>query len=241
MSGSIEVEETAAPAISDVSKFSAEAIGTFVLVFVAVGTAVFAGEYVGFLGIALAFGLTLVALAYAIGPISGAHVNPAVTLAFLILKRLTPVQAAGYVIAQVVGGLIAGVALLAVASGLPTYDRAVDGLGANGFGEFSPAGYGLGSAIIVEIVLTALLVFVVLASTDRLGNAALAGIPIGFTLAVIHLVSIPVDGTSVNPARSLAVAPFQDGALGQIWAFIVFPLIGGAVGVGVYRLLFPRS
>lgn len=232
--------------ISDIRRYGAEAVGTFVLVFVAVGTAVIAGPYVGFLGIALAFGLTLMALAYAIGPISGAHVNPAVTLGHLVLGRMPALRAAGYVGAQVIGGLIAGVTLLTLASGSPDYDRATMGLGANGFGEYSPSatapggGYGLASVIIVEVVLTALLVYVVLATTDRLGNAALAGIPIGFTLAAIHLIAIPVDGTSVNPARSLGVAPFQEGALGQVWAFILFPLLGALVGALVYRLLFPR-
>jgi aquaporin Z len=237
---------------SDIRKFVAEAIGTFVLVFCAVGTAVFAGARVGNLGVALAFGLTLLFLVYTIGPISGAHVNPAVTLGQLIVGHITPVRAAGYWVAQVVGGLVAGVTIYAVASSLPAYDRASDGLGANGWGQHSPSavrgplggvlenGYGIGATIIVEVVLTALLVFVVLATTDQISDVLMAGVAIGFTLAVIHLVAIPIDNTSVNPARSLGVAFFQDGALGQLWLFIVFPLVGGVLGALVYLLLFGR-
>ncbi|WP_016933982.1 aquaporin [Rhodococcus sp. R1101] len=237
---------------SDLRKYVAEAIGTFLLVFSAVGTAVFAGSRVGQLGVALAFGLTLLFLVYTIGPISGCHVNPAVTLGQLIVGHVTPVRAVGYWIAQVVGGLIAGLTLYAVASSLPSYNRAADGLGANGWGAHSPSavrgplggvlenGYGIGAMIVVEVLLTAVLVFVVLGATDQIADAPIAGIAIGFTLAVIHLISIPIDNTSVNPARSLAVAFYQNGALGQLWAFIVFPLIGGALGALVYTFLFGR-
>lgn len=239
--------------ISDVKKYAAEAVGTFVLVFSAVGTAVFAGAKVGNLGVAFAFGLTLLFLVYAIGPISGCHVNPAVTLGQFVIGRISAVNAAIYVVAQVIGGLVAGVVIYTVANSLPAYNRAADGLGANGWGAHSPSaeknllgnvvsdGYGIGAAMIIEILLTALLVFVVLASTDQISDVPLAGgVSIGFTLAVIHLISIPIDNTSVNPARSLAVAPFQDGALGQVWLFIVFPLIGGALGALIYRALFGR-
>lgn len=238
--------------ISDLKKYVAEAVGTFVLVFAAVGTAVFAGAKVGNLGVALAFGLTLLFLVYAIGPISGCHVNPAVTIGHLALGRMPVAKAAIYIVAQVLGGLLAGVVVYAVAQSRPSYDRAVDGLAANGWGEHSPSaiagplggilesGYGIGAAMIVEILLTALLVFVVLASTDQISDVPLAGVSIGFTLAVIHLVAIPIDNTSVNPARSIAVAPYQDGALGQLWLFIVFPLIGGALGALIYRALFGR-
>ncbi|NIL78761.1 MULTISPECIES: aquaporin [unclassified Rhodococcus (in: high G+C Gram-positive bacteria)] len=236
--------------ISDTKKYIVEAIGTFVLVFAAVGTAVFAGDKVGNLGVALAFGLTLLFLVYAIGPISGCHVNPAVTFGQLLVGRLTIVQTALFMVAQVVGGLIAGAVLFAIANSLPSYDRSVDGLGANGWGPHSPSaiegplggilenGYGITAAIVVEVLLTALLVFVVLASTDQISDVPLAGVSIGFTLAVIHLVSIPIDNTSVNPARSLAVAPWQPGAMGQVWLFVVFPLVGGALGALVYRGVF---
>lgn len=237
---------------SDVKKFVAEGIGTFVLVFSAVGTAVFAGAKVGNLGVALAFGLTLLFLVYTIGPISGCHVNPAVTVGQLAIGRITPVRAVGYWVAQVVGGLLAGVVIYTVAQSLPSYNRTVDGLGANGWGAYSPSaiegplggvlenGYGLGATILIEVLLTALFVFVVLSATDQVSDVLMAGVAIGFTLAVIHLIAIPIDNTSVNPARSIAVAPYQVGAIGQLWAFIVFPLIGGALGALVYRLLFGR-
>lgn len=239
--------------ISDLKKYIAEAIGTFVLVFAAVGTAVFAGDKVGNLGIALAFGLTLLFLVYAIGPISGCHVNPAVTVGHFALGRLSAARAGIYILMQVIGGLIAGITVFAVAQSLPAYDRSADGLAANGWGEHSPSavtgplggviesGYGIGAAMVVEIVLTAFLVFVVLASTDRISVIPLAGVSIGFTLAVVHLVAIPIDNTSVNPARSIAVAPYQDGALAQLWLFIVFPLIGGLLGAFVYRTVFGRD
>ncbi|RDI54250.1 aquaporin [Nocardia mexicana] len=236
-------------------KLLAEAIGTFVLVLGGVGTAVIAGDRVSALGVALAFGFTLLFLVYSIGPISGCHVNPAVTLGQLLLGRITVVTAINYVVAQLIGGFAAGAVVYALAQNLPSYDRVRDGLGANGWGAHSPSkvelegpigtltqnGYGLAAAITVEIILTALLVFVVLASTDQLSDLPLAGLSIGITLAVIHLISIPIDNTSVNPARSLAVAPYQPGALAQVWVFVVFPLVGGALGALVYGLLFGRS
>ncbi|MFC9997852.1 aquaporin [Nocardia sp. NPDC127526] len=232
-------------------KLFAEGFGTFVLVFGGVGTAVLAGDKVGALGIALAFGFTLLFLVYAIGPISGCHVNPAVTVGQFLLGRISAAHAGAYALAQIVGGLLSGVAIYAIAQNLPSYNRARDGLGANGWGAHSPAkielggitvnGYGLAAAITVEVMLTALLVFVVLASTDQLSDVPLAGLSIGITLAVIHLISIPVDNTSVNPARSIAVAFFQDGAPAQLWVFVVFPLIGGVLGSLLYGLMFGRS
>ncbi|MEV6065394.1 aquaporin [Nocardia sp. NPDC052001] len=232
-------------------KLFAEGFGTFVLVLGGVGTAVLAGERVGALGIALAFGFTLLFLVYAIGPVSGCHVNPAVTVGQLLLGRVSAGVALAYMVAQFVGGLLSGAVIYAIAKNLPSYDRAKDGLAANGWGAHSPSkvelagittnGYGLAAAITVEVILTALLVFVVLASTDQLSDVPLAGLSIGITLAVIHLISIPVDNTSVNPARSLAVAFFQDGAPAQLWVFIVFPLIGGVLGSLVYGLMFGRS
>ncbi|GAA5068655.1 aquaporin [Nocardia callitridis] len=240
--------------VPESKKWGAEALGTFVLVMGGAGTAVLAGDRVGPLGIALAFGFTLLFLVYAIGPISGCHVNPAVTIGHLLLGRLSPMSAVGYLIAQVIGGLIAGLVLFAIAKNLPSYDRSTDGLAANGWGSHSPSaktgplgevvvenGYGLAAMIIIEIMLTAILVFVVLSSTDQLSDVPLAGLAIGLTLAVIHLISIPVDNTSVNPARSIAVAPYQSGAMGQLWAFIIFPLIGGALGALVYGLIYGRS
>ncbi|WP_433623093.1 aquaporin [Nocardia sp. CA-120079] len=238
----------------EAKKWAAEALGTFVLVMSGVGTAVLAGERVGPLGVALAFGLSLLFLVYAIGPISGCHVNPAVTLGQLLLGRLSVISAAGYWIAQLIGGFLAGIVLFAIAKNLPSYDRSVNGLGANGWGKHSPSavrgplgqvvienGYGLSATIIIEVMLTALLVFVVLASTDQISDIPLAGLSIGVTLAVIHLISIPVDNTSVNPARSLAVAFYQNGAGPQVWVFVVFPLVGGVLGALVYGLLYGRS
>ncbi|MBO0853071.1 MAG: aquaporin [Nocardia sp.] len=236
-------------------KLLAEAIGTFVLVLGGAGTAVFAGHRVGALGVALAFGFSLLLLVYSIGPISGCHVNPAVTVGQWVMGRVGAATAGCYVVAQLIGGFVAGAVIFAVANGKPAYNRSVDGLAANGWGAHSPSslqvqgpasivtqnGYGLGAAITVEVILTALLVFVVLASTDRISDVPLAGLSIGITLAVIHLISIPIDNTSVNPARSLAVAPYQDGALAQIWVFVLFPLIGGLLGALVYRSLFGRD
>ncbi|MEU0545622.1 aquaporin [Nocardia sp. NPDC005978] len=232
-------------------KLFAEALGTFVLVLGGVGTAVLAGERVGALGVALAFGFTLVFLVYAIGPISGCHVNPAVTVGQFLLGRINIVTLGAYWVAQLLGGLAGGTVVYAIAKNLPSYDRAQNGLAANGWGAHSPSavelggvttnGYGLAAAITVEVVLTALLVFVVLASTDQLSDVPLAGLSIGITLAVIHLISIPVDYTSVNPARSLAVAFYQDGAAGQLWVFLLFPLVGGVLGALVYSLMFGRS
>ncbi|WP_040789567.1 aquaporin [Nocardia paucivorans] len=249
-----EVVEKDIETHSDFVKWGTETLGTFVLVLGGVGTAVLAGERVGALGVALAFGLTLMFLVYSIGPISGCHVNPAVTVGQLLLGRVSARVAVGYVVAQLIGAFLAGLVLFALAKNLPSYDRSVDGLGANGWGRHSPSavqgplgagvmqdGYGMAAMIIVEVVLTALLVFVVLASTDQISDVPLAGLSIGVTLAVVHLVAIPVDNTSVNPARSLGVAPYQDGALGQVWAFVVFPLIGGMLGALVYGLLFGRS
>ncbi|MFC9786959.1 aquaporin [Rhodococcus sp. NPDC127528] len=245
----VETEEI----VSDLKRYLAEAVGTFVLVFVSVGTAVIAGAKVGNLGVALAFGLTLLFLVYSIGPISGCHVNPAVTFGQFLIGRIEATKALLYVAAQVIGGLVAGAALFVVARSLPSFDRSVSGFGANGWGAHSPSatktllgeevlqnGYGIGATIVIEVLLTALLVFVVLAATDRISNVPLAGVAIGFALAAIHIMSIPVDNTSVNPARSFAVAWYQNGAPAQLWAFIVFPLIGGALGALAYRGLFGR-
>ncbi|MFE1593992.1 aquaporin [Nocardia sp. NPDC058705] len=252
---SLSAQESVDPnAVADTKKWAAEGLGTFVLVIGGVGTAVLAGDRVGPLGVAMAFGLTLMFLVYALGPISGCHVNPAVTLGQLLLGRITSKNAAFYVLAQVIGGLLAGLVLFAVANNLPAYDRPVDGLGANGWGAHSPSaltgplgevvvqnGYGLAATIIMEVMLTGVLVFVVLASTDQISDAPLAGLSIGAAFAILNIVAIPVDNGSGNPARSIATAPFQDGAMGQLWAFVLFPLIGGALGALVYGMIFGRS
>jgi aquaporin Z len=222
---------------------AAEALGTFVLVFGGVGTAVIAGQKVGNVGVAFAFGLSLLVMAYAIGPISGCHINPAVTLGLFASGRVDLREAARYWAAQILGAIAAAGAVLAIASGRPGgYSAGAEGLAANGFGSHSPAGYALGAAFAIEVVLTALLVFTVLATTDRLANVAFAGIPIGLVLVLIHLASIPVTNTSVNPARSIGPAVFVGGwALRQLWLFIVAPLLGGALAAGAHRLLFSHS
>lgn len=209
------------------------------LVFGGVGSAVLAGDRIGALGVALAFGLSLLAMVYVVGPISGCHINPAVTLAAVLTGKLGTRHAIGYVVAQVVGAVLAAGVLLLVAKGLPGgYDPAATGFGANGYDEHSPGHYALGAAFVVEVVLTAFLVLTVLGATDVAAPVGFAGLAIGLVLTLIHLVSIPVTNTSVNPARSIGPAVFVGGwALGQLWLFIVAPLIGAAVGAGVYLAL----
>lgn len=221
----------------------AEAVGTFVLVFGGVGSAVIAGEAIGALGVAFAFGLALLAMAYAIGPISGCHINPAVTLGLLVSRRISPPEAVRYVAGQVIGAVLAALVLfIIVKAQRGGYDLTDQGFGANGFGDHSPGGYPLGAVLLTEVVLTAFLVFTVLAATDRIANAAFAGLPIGLVLTLIHLVGIPVDNTSVNPARSLGPALFVgDWALAQLWVFIVAPLIGAVAAAVLHGYLFKGS
>jgi aquaporin Z len=226
-----------------IKRACAEFLGTFVLVFAGVGTAVIAGDHVGFLGVAFAFGLGLLAMAYAVGPISGCHINPAVTLGLLVAGKIDIGESLRYWSAQILGAIAAAGILLAIVSGRKGgYDASIEGLGANGYGAHSPGGFALGSALAIEVILTALLVFTVLAATDRIANVAFAGIPIGLVLTLIHLASIPVDNTSVNPARSIGPALFVGGwALEQLWVFILAPLAGGLLGALVHRLLFSDS
>ena len=220
-------------------RYLAEAVGTFVLVFGGCGSAVLAGDKFGFLGVSLAFGLSLLAMAYAIGPISGCHINPAVTISLLLSKKMDARYAVGYLVAQVVGAIVAAGVLLLIAKGLPTgYDPAVAGLAANGYGEHSPAHYSLGAAFLVEVVLTAFLILTVLGSTDTGAPVGFAGIPIGLVLVLIHLVGIPVTNTSVNPARSIGPALFVGGwAVSQLWLFVIAPLIGAVLAVAVYMAM----
>jgi aquaporin Z len=217
-------------------KYLAEMVGTFVLVFGGVGSAVLAGSHIGFLGVSFAFGLSLLAMVYAIGPISGCHINPAVTLGVLMAKKIGVKDAAAYVVAQIVGAIIASGVILFVARGAAAgYDVATAGLGANGFGAHSPEGYSLGAALVAEIVLTMFLVVTVLGSTDIKAPVGFAGVAIGLVLTLIHLVGIPITNTSVNPARSIGPALFVGGwAIEQLWLFIVAPLIGAAIAAVVY-------
>jgi aquaporin Z len=219
---------------------AAEFLGTFVLVFGGVGSAVIAGEAIGNLGVAFAFGLALLAMAYAIGPVSGCHINPAVTAGLLLSKKIAIDEAVRYWVAQVLGAIVAALALFVVIKARQGgYDLSDEGFGANGYGDHSPGGFPLGAALLVEVILTFFLVFTVLAATDRIANAAFAGIPIGLVLTLIHLVGIPVTNTSVNPARSIGPAIFVgDWALAQLWLFIVAPVVGALLASLVHRLLF---
>jgi aquaporin Z len=218
----------------------AECLGTFVLVFGGVGSAVIAGDKIGNFGIAFAFGLSLLAMAYAIGPISGCHINPAVTLGLLVSRRIDGTDAIRYWAAQVLGAIVAaGVLLIIVSARRAGYDAGAEGLGANGYGAHSPDGYPWGAALLAEVILTAFLVFTVLSATDKIASVAFAGIPIGLVLTVIHLVGIPITNLSVNPARSIGPAIFVGGwALGQVWLFIVAPLLGAALASVLHSWLF---
>jgi len=220
-------------------KYMAEMIGTFVLVFGGCGSAVLAGEKIGFLGVSIAFGLTLLTMAYAIGPISGCHINPAVTVGLLVSKKMDPRDAPGYIAAQIIGGILAAALLLAIAKGVAGgYDPTLTGFAANGYGDHSPGHYNLTAALLAEIILTFLLMFTVLGATDIKAPVGFAGIPIGFVLALIHLVGIPVTNTSVTPARSIGPAIFVGGwALSQLWLFIIAPIIGAIIAAVVYRII----
>jgi aquaporin Z len=231
-------------------KFVAELVGTALLVIVGVGVATLsfgfklAGSSVsaGVVTTALAFGLVLVALAYTLGPISGAHVNPAVTLGFLVSGRVGLQEAIRYWIAQFAGGILGAVILWALVSGAPSYSTKTTGLGTDGWGSHSTVGIGVGSAFAVEVVLTFIFVLVVLGATSRIGSPAAAGLAIGLGLACVHLIGIPLTGTSVNPARSLGPALVVRGdALRQVWLFIVAPLVGGGLAAVLYGYLFPAE
>ena len=226
---------------------AAEALGTALLVFFGCGTATLtfgfgaAGSSIsaGVVATALAFGLVLLVLVYAIGPVSGCHVNPAVTIGFLVARRITLADAIAYWIAQVVGGIAGAALLYGMFHTASRYSKQV-GLGANGFGSSSLIGANAGGAFLAEVVLTFLFVFVILAVTRRATNAAVAGIAIGLALTLVHLIGIPIDGTSVNPARSLGPALFVGGtALSQVWLFLVAPLVGGALSAALFAFLFP--
>lgn len=230
-----------------IRKFAVEFLGTAILVFVAVGTATlmfgfrFDGGSVaaGVVVTALAFGLTLLALVYLIGPISGCHVNPAVTIGALLAGRIPLTEAIGYWIAQLAGGIVGALALWGSFSTSSAYSRTATGLGANGYGSESLIHIGIGGAFIFEVVLTAIFVFVVLRVTSATANAATAAIAIGLALTVVHLVGIPITGTSVNPARSVGPALVVGGAaLSQVWLFIVAPLAGGMIAAGLHHLLY---
>ncbi len=211
----------------------AEFIGTFTLVLLGCGAAVIAGEFIGFAGIAFAFGLALMGMAYGIGPVSGCHINPAVSLGAVAAGRMSMGEAISYIIAQVAGAIVAAFVLLTIAGGTEAYSIAQNGLGQNGWGAGYNGEYNMMAALVFEIVATFLFVVVILGSTGATAPAGFAGVAIGFTLVVIHLVGINVTGVSVNPARSIGPAIFVGGAaLSQLWLFIVAPIIG-AVAAGL--------
>ena len=227
-------------------KYLAECIGTFTLVFFGCGTAVVCGGLTGgtdagFLGvaaIALAFGLAIVASAYAIGSVSGCHVNPAVSLAMLLTKKLGVKDFVGYVLAQVVGAFIGAFLLKFVMASSSSLAEVANSLGQNGFGDSSALGLSLVGALVVEVILTFVFVLTILGVTSSEKTSALAGIVIGLTLTFVHIIGIPLTGTSVNPARSLAPAVLLGGeALAQVWVFIVAPLVGAALAALVYKTL----
>ncbi|HEY0988746.1 MAG TPA: aquaporin [Kofleriaceae bacterium] len=229
-----------------IRKFAAELLGTAILVFFAVGIATLAFGFkllgaspaAGIVMTALGFGLVLLALAYALGPISGCHVNPAVTLGFVLSGRMALKEATGYWIAQFLGGIAGAVALWAVFRDASGYSVTSVGLGADGWGTHSMIGLGVTGAFAAEVILTFLFVLIVLAATSHAATAGFGGLAIGMGLALVHLLGIPLTGTSVNPARSLGPALVVGGdALSQVWLFIVAPLIGGAIAAVVARSL----
>jgi aquaporin Z len=228
---------------------AAEFFGTFWLVFGGCGSAVLAASFpagepgaghlgIGFLGVALAFGLTLLTMAFTIGPVSGCHINPAVTVGLIVGKRFPVSELLPYAVSQVLGGIVASAVLYVIASGRQGFDLSA-GFATNGYGAHSPGGYSLMACLVAEIVLTLFFLLVIMGSTDDRAPKGFAPIAIGLSLTLIHLISIPVTNTSVNPARSTAPAIFVGGwALGQLWLFWVAPIIGAALGGAIYHGLF---
>ena len=215
----------------------AETLGTFVLMVGGVGAAVLAGSEIGFHGVSIAFGFSLLIMAYAIGPISGCHINPAVTLGMVMAGKTEKKDVPAYIVGQLVGAALGGLAVFVIANGVDLFS-ATNNFAANGYDEFSPGGYNLLSVAVAEIVVTAIFVIVVVGTTRTDFVAGFGPIAAGLTLALVHLVTIPVSNTSVNPARSFGAAIFAGSdALEQLWAFIVFPLIGGALGVLVTKFV----
>lgn len=226
-------------------KLFAELIGTFSLVLFGCGAAVISGVSatgptgIGLLGISFAFGLAVVAMAYAIGGITGCHINPAITISMLVAGKIKTGDAVNYLIGQFIGATLAAGVLYLIQSGMPGFTMGEWALGSNGWGEGYLGGYNLTSAFVTETVLTFLFLFVIFATTSKWGNGTMAGLAIGLTLVLIHLVAIPITGTSVNPARSFGPAIFAQGkALTQLWLFIVAPVVGGVLAAVVWKGVF---
>ncbi|KAE9529893.1 aquaporin Z [Testudinibacter aquarius] len=224
------------------NKYFAEFFGTFWLVFGGCGSAVLAAAYpelgIGFAGVALAFGLTVLTMAYAVGHISGGHFNPAVSVGLMIGGRFSAKELLPYIISQVVGATAAAAVLYFVATGKAEFDAVASGFASNGYAEHSPNQYSLGAALVIEVVLTAFFLIIIMGATDERAPKGFAPIAIGLGLTLIHLISIPVTNTSVNPARSTGVALFQGGwAIEQLWLFWLAPIVGAALGGIIYRSL----
>jgi len=220
--------------------FLAEALGTFILMLGGPGTAILVPGFEGkILLVALAFGLSLLVAAYAVGPVSGCHINPAVTIGMVAAKKLQPALAPIYIVGQIGGAALGGLAIWGIANGgAGDFDASPSNFAVNGWANLSPAGYNFGAMLIVELVLTAILMYVVLSTSHAKFSAGFGGLTAGMTLALIHMISIPVDNTSVNPARSFGVAIFAGGdAMEQLWAFIVFPIAGAIIGTIVYKVI----
>ena len=228
-------------------KYWAELAGTFALVLVGCGTAAIFSKFAGGLpaaqvGIAFAFGLTVLAMVYAIGGISGCHINPAISVAMLVAGKLGWKDTIFYVIFQCIGAILATAVLWLIMSGMPGYSLAAGGLGQNGYEALSPGKFSLLACFVAEVVFTALFLFVIFGSTSKKAPAGFAGLAIGLTLVLVHLACIPITGTSVNPARSLGPAVFVGGdALGQLWLFWVAPLIGGIIAALIWRFGFKEA
>jgi len=229
---------------SNLKKWSAEFLGTFWLTFGGCGSAVLAAVFgtnhlgIGLLGVSLAFGLTVVTGAYAFGPISGGHFNPAVSIGLAVGKRFSFAELPGYIISQVLGAIAAAGVLYLIATGKISGSEPVGGFATNGFGELSPGKYGLTAVLICEVVMTAIFLLVILGSTAKRAAGAFGGLSIGLCLTLIHLVSIPVSNTSVNPARSTGPALFtNNGAIDQLWLFWLAPIVGAIIGAIIYNVL----
>jgi len=223
------------------NKYAAEMVGTFWLVLGGCGSAVLAAAFpgvgIGLLGVSLAFGLTVLTMAFAIGHISGCHLNPAISVGLWAGGRFPARDLGPYIAAQVLGGIVAGGVLYLIASGKPGFDLAA-GFASNGYGEHSPGGYSLTAALVCEVVMSAMFLVVIMGATDARAPKGFAPIAIGLCLTLIHLISIPVTNTSVNPARSTGVAIYVGGwAVQQLWAFWVAPIVGGVLGARVYRFI----
>jgi aquaporin Z len=228
--------------MSDMKKYIAELLGTFILVFIGTGAAVIAGKSLGVLGIAFAFGISVLVMVYAIGPISGCHINPAVTIGMLVNNKISSRDAVVYIVVQCIGAIIASALLLAVMTGSPTFNIATDGLGQNGYETASGGGFSLMSCLLCEIVLTFIFLMVIFGATSKAAPAGFAGLAIGLGLFICHLFGILVSGSSVNPARSLGPALIVGGlALSQVWLYFAGPVIGAVIAALVWKFLFEDS